>query len=397
MDSLMNLAGHAMSKPIIKSFAQSGISIITPDGKTYDLNRGKKNDVEPIVIKDWRFFWDLVSGYDLGFAEGYLNGTWDHDNLPKLFQHLSTQPSHGLANSIGVYAPAKIAARITQYIKSKNSLKRAKKNISDHYDLSNDFFQGFLDNSMTYSCAVFEDNQTSLHVAQQTKINRLINAANTRPGQSILDIGCGWGSLALNAATIHSLNVSAVTLSKNQFESFNERIKENDLQTVIDLKHKDYRVIEGKFDHIFSVEMLEAVGHNGVDTFFKKCSTLLDSGGSLQIQVIVVPDDRYDTYRKNCDYIQKYIFPGGLLLSQKILNDSANKHSFEIYRSEKIGHHYSKTLAIWREKLKSNWPKIEQLGFEERDFRKFFYYFSYCEGAFRSEHINTLQISYRKR
>ena len=391
------MAGHAMSKPIIKSFSKSGVSIITPDGKTHHLNNSFDNNIGPIIIRDWRFFWDLIAGYDLGFAEGYLNGTWQHDNLPKLFEHLSSLPSQGLANSIGIYAPAKIAARITQYIKSKNSLTKAKKNISDHYDLSNDFFESFLDRSMTYSCAVFEDDINSLDVAQQTKINQLISAAGTKPGQSILDIGCGWGSLALNAATNHSLNVSAVTLSQNQFESFDERIKANDLTSVIDLKHMDYRIFEGKFDHIFSVEMLEAVGHNGVDTFFEKCSTLLDSSGSLQIQVIVVPDDRYDSYRKNCDYIQKYIFPGGLLLSQKILNESADKHGFQIYRSERIGHHYSKTLAMWRTNLESNRSKIENLGFEERDFRKFFYYFCYCEGAFRSEHIDTLQISYKKR
>ena len=385
-----------MSKPILKSFAQSGISIITPDGKTHELGSVLGNPIEPITVKDWGFFWDLVSGYDLGFAEGYLNGRWDHNNLPRLFQHLSTLTSQGLASAIGVYAPSKIAARITQHVKSKNSLKSAKKNISDHYDLSNDFFESFLDNSMTYSCGIFEDNENSLDVAQQTKINHLLNAAGVRSEQSILDIGCGWGSLALSAATNYSLNVSAVTLSKNQFDSFNKRIGDNNLTHVIDLKRMDYRMMEGKFDHIFSVEMLEAVGHNGVDTFFEKCSNLIRTNGSLQIQVIVVPDDRYDTYRKNCDYIQKYIFPGGLLLSERLLNNSAAKYGFEIYRSEEIGHHYAKTLASWRTNLESNWPAVKQLGFKERDFRKFFYYFSYCEGAFQSGHINTLQISYRK-
>ena len=335
-------------------------------------------------------------GYDLGFAKSYLEGKWDYNDLPSLFTYLANKSTGSQPAFLANLAPQKIVARAVQALRSSNSLSWSRRNISAHYDLSNDFFSNFLDASMTYSCAVFDKTENTLEEAQYNKIRSLIQGAKTSANDSILDIGCGWGGLSRTAAAEFGANVTAVTLSLAQFKYAVNLFRDQGLEDRIKLLNTDYRLLQGQYNHIFSVEMLEAVGHRGTSEFFRKCSSLLKPGGTLQIQVITIPNERYHLYRRNCDFIQKFIFPGGLLLSPDLVRNEAIKAGFLVQKERKIGRHYITTLQHWRKNLVENKDKITQLGFEERDYRRFIYYFSYCEGAFNSGRVDDYQFFLRK-
>ena len=251
---------------------------------------------------------------------------------------------------------------------------------------------------MTYSSAYFNDSNLNLEDAQYAKIDNLFNKSGLKNNDHILDVGGGWGSLIIRAAKKFNCTGIAVTLSKNQYEFTKSKINQMKLNNQIDVILEDYRNIKGKFDKIFSVEMLEAVGHNGLKDFFQHSNILLKQNGSLALQVITVPDDRYESYRKNCDFIQKYIFPGGLLLSHKHILDTMSTNSdLEEKSYISIGEHYVKTLQLWRQNFQNNFDQINKMGFEENFIRKFLYYFSYCEAAFETKHIDNLQIFIKKK
>jgi cyclopropane-fatty-acyl-phospholipid synthase len=373
-----------------------GITLKTPDGFSHDLTQDNAVSEIKISVNNWTFFWDLLIGYDLGFAESYLNGKWDCRDLPGLFRHLSKSRSDNLFSRLLNYSPNKFRARISQRIKSSNTLVWASRNVREHYDLSNEFFSLFLDPSMTYSSAVYKSDDQNLEEAQISKLDILLSRGQLKPSDHILDIGCGWGSLALRAAKEYNCKVTGLTLSKNQYSYVRELVDRSQLAGKIKVKLLDYRKLEGVFNHIYAVEMLEAVGHVGIDQFFLKCSKLLADNGSLQIQVITVPDNRYESYRNNCDFIQKHIFPGGMLPSLEIIEKSAKKNGFELMHSNSLRKHYEQTLRTWRSNLLERWDKNQVSGFGLRDYRKFYYYFSYCEGAFASQHIDNYQLSFKK-
>ena len=396
MKLIRKLFGMALSNILGKKLLEESIDIITPDGQSILSRTNTSNAAHTLVVNKWSFFWDMLTGYDLGLAESYIKGKWDHNDLTSLFKYLASKTADNNLPSIGNIAPKKMYARLVQRFKSTNSIKWAKRNISQHYDMSNDFFKTLLDPSMTYSCGIFETSTSSLEDAQYQKINTLIERSKLSSSDSILDIGCGWGSLSTTIASNHGANVTAVTLSQRQYEYFHNLLKKNDLKRNVDLQITDYRFIKGQFDHIFSVEMLEAVGHKGTQEFFQKCASLLKNGGTLQIQVITIPHSRYDAYKNNCDFIQKYIFPGGLLLSLETIKHAAHAAGFTIYNESSIGLHYAKTLSHWRKNFMRNYDTILELGFEATDIRRFLYYFCYCEGAFLSDAIDDHQLSFRK-
>ena len=396
MKLIRKLFGMALSNILGKKLLEESIDIITPDGQSILSRTNTSNAAHTLVVNKWSFFWDMLTGYDLGLAESYIKGKWDHNDLTSLFKYLASKTADNNLPSIGNIAPKKMYARLVQRFKSTNSIKWAKRNISQHYDMSNDFFKTFLDPSMTYSCGIFETSTSSLEDAQYQKINTLIERSKLSSSDSILDIGCGWGSLSTTIASNHGANVTAVTLSQRQYEYFHNLLKKNDLKGNVDLQITDYRFIKGQFDHIFSVEMLEAVGHKGTQEFFQKCASILKNGGTLQIQVITIPHSRYDAYKNNCDFIQKYIFPGGLLLSLETIKHAAHAAGFTIYNESSIGLHYAKTLSHWRKNFMRNYDTILELGFEATDIRRFLYYFCYCEGAFLSDAIDDHQLSFRK-
>ena len=388
--------GKKLSPLILSRFKGIGVLIETPDGAVHRLENHELDNSQTITIKKWSFFYDLLVGYDLGFAESYINEKWECTNLASLIKHLSKSSPDNSISRLSKYLPKKIKSRISQQIRSSNTLKWAKRNIEEHYDLSNEFFSSFLDPSMTYSSAIFNTNDENLSVAQNRKLETLLGNSEISENDKILDIGCGWGSLMLKAASDYNCEVSGVTLSKNQYKYASKLLQDHNLTDKTEIMLMDYRKIESKFDHIFSVEMLEAVGHKGINDFFKKCAQILNKNGTIQVQVITIPDEHYDSYRKNCDFIQKYIFPGGMLPSLGILQKSAQENGFEILKTRSLGSDYVKTLRAWRNNLYSNRKDWKDIGFDNSDYRKFEYYFSYCEGGFDSGHIDNFQISFKR-
>ena len=394
--NVSSLIGKLISKIVIKRFQIPGLSIKTPDNKIFHLSENPEKDLGTISINDWSFFWDVAMGFDLGMAKAYLKGKWDHPDLPNLFKNIASEYQKTNFEYAKKIAPVKLYSIIAQSIKSSNTKKWAKKNVSAHYDISNEFFKIFLDPSMTYSCAVFDTDKTSLEKAQETKIKNILSYSEIKKHDSILDIGCGWGSLSIQASKDFDANVTGVTLSNNQYKYASNKIKTEEMTDKVSIKYDDYRNIKGKYDRIFSIEMLEAVGHTGVSDFFSHCSSLLKDDGTLQIQIITIPDEKYDSYKSNCDFIQKYVFPGGLLLSLDNIENASKKYGFKITNKVEIGTHYAKTLSHWREKLEKNFPDFSHRTLNIYDYRKFYYYFSYCEGGFLSKNISTYQITLKK-
>tara|TARA_Y100000814_G_scaffold125569_2_gene90632 strand:- start:3078 stop:4250 length:1173 start_codon:yes stop_codon:yes gene_type:complete len=385
-----NILGKLIHPLILKSLHNLPINIRLPNDKLISNNSSKE-----ITVHEWSTFWDILWAYDIGFSHAYLKGKWDTDDLPGIFELLS-QTNNNEYSIVSGFALGKIPSIISQRIRSSNSIKKAPKNIQDHYDLSNDFFKGFLDKSMTYSSAIFSEETKTLHEGQLKKIDSLLSKAKIQKESWILDIGCGWGGLISRASQQFNCQSTGITLSKNQFQFSKELISELSLESKISIELQDYRLIDNKFDHIFSVEMLEAVGHKGINEFFHKCSQILNDKGTLQIQVITIPDERYEIYRKNCDFIQKFIFPGGLLPSLQYIKESANNFGFKITEQTSLRIDYVKTLKYWSDNLSENWNALAELGFSELDFRKFQYYFAYCQGAFSSGHIDNIQLSFSR-
>ena len=396
MNKVTQWIGRQLSSALISRFRDANLTICTPDGVLHSLGHENHEGFDPIRINDWSFFWDLLMGHDLGLAKSYLEKKWEHGNLPVLFRQLAHQADQISSVKSITLAPEKLYSKYFQRLRSSNSMWWASRNISAHYDMSNEFFENILDSSMTYSCGIFENENNSLRQAQEQKLDVLFYNSGLEVGQRILDIGCGWGGLITRASQLHGVHATGVTLSEQQYNYSCSKNAQDDLVASQEILFQDYRTISGEFDHIFSVEMLEAVGFKGIYQFFEKCALLLKKGGTIQIQVIIVPDERYESYRRNCDFIQKYIFPGGELPSLGVIEDAANKFGFSLNRSQSIGEDYVITLQKWRERLHINAEKIFKLGFSQRDFRRFDYYFSYCEGAFEAGHIDNFQLSYVK-
>ena len=391
MFNLTDILGKHLHRRILKSFGALNLNVTTPDGYLHQL--GNKETDAHIHIRRWSVFWDMLIGFDLGFAKAYIDGKWDSTDLTYLFESIAGSDESDSPSNIGRFAPIKIKAQLEQRVRVSNNRFWAKRNIKRHYDLERAFFQGFLDESMTYSSAVFEDSNQSLELGQQNKVDLLFAKCDLNETDHILDIGCGWGYLMTTASIKFGCKATGVTLSKNQFDYCQDLIHKLGLEGQVEVILGDYRQITGKFDHIFSVEMIEAVGHNGIDIFFDKCFTLLKSSGSIQMQAINIPHTRYDNYRRNCDFIQKYIFPGGLLPSLNRIHDSANRHGFGVTTYESIGLDYASTLEQWKINLRSNLQEMQDYGFDSKFLRMFDYYFSYCAGAFKTGHIDNHQIS----
>lgn len=393
LGTLGETIGRALAPVVLKNMSSLGVKVTTPDGNSIN---GEKNDsLSPpgIRVIDWSFFGDLVLGYDLGLADAYINRKWDCENLPGLFKFLASRSRDNRFDKYWNLAPGKIIARARQAIRSSNSLKWAKKNISAHYDMSNDWFGLFLDSGMIYSCAEFKHVEDDLEAAQNRKLDFFLSNSNIKERDHILDIGCGWGGLICKAAKDYGCMATGVTLSRNQYEYCLALVEKLGLANRVKILLQDYRSLDGKFDHVYAIEMLEAVGHNGIGEFFSKTNKLVQGSGTLNLQVITVPDERYEAYRKNCDFIQKYIFPGGLLPSMSSIKYSTNANSdFVIKTNRSIGKYYPATLINWRNNLFGNLEKARSIGFSDNDVRRFDYYFSYCAGAFEARHIDNRQI-----
>jgi cyclopropane-fatty-acyl-phospholipid synthase len=283
------------------------------------------------------------------------------------------------------------------HLMNRNSLNGSRKNISAHYDLSNEFFGTFLDDNMMYSAAIYPDSNCSLETASINKLDRVCTQLELSPEDHLLEIGTGWGGMAIHAAKNYGCKVTTTTISREQHAYAEKRIREEGLEDRVTLLLEDYRDLAGKYDKLVSIEMIEAVGHSYLSGFFEKCSSLLKDDGLCLIQAITIPDQRYDFYRQETDFIKRYIFPGGHLPSlgviQKCLGQNTNMQLTDL---EDIGYDYALTIREWNKRLQSNLCQLKALGYDDNFIRMWEFYFCYCEAGFLEKSISTVQLTFMK-
>jgi cyclopropane-fatty-acyl-phospholipid synthase len=280
-----------------------------------------------------------------------------------------------------------------QRLRDANTLRGSRRNIGRHYDLSNDLYRVFLDESMTYSCGVFTSPTDTLEEAQRAKLDGICRRLGLQRGQHVLEIGSGWGSFAMHAAQHYGCRVTSITLSAEQQRLATERIAAAGLSDLVDIQFRDYRKMTGLFDHIISIEMLEAVGYEYFATFFRACDRLLKQHGRMFLQTITVPDQRFDSYRREFDWIRKYIFPGGCLASVAAVNETLKRHTtLQMEWMREIGTHYAPTLRHWRERFFAKLPEVRRLGFDDRFIRMWEFYLASCEAGFATRYIGDVQM-----
>jgi len=324
----------------------------------------------------------LMSGY-IGLAEGYIEGEWFTPSLSDLFDFGNANQRVLDRKLSGSYL-GRITHKLSHFLR-RNSRKGSQKNISAHYDLGNSFFSKWLDASMTYSSALFtERSQETIEDAQLNKYRRIVEELNIKPGHRVLEIGCGWGGFAEFLAKETKSEVTAITISREQYEFSLKRIHNAGLDHLVNIEYCDYRDISGEYDRIVSIEMLEAVGEAYWPSFFKILSDRLCDNGMAMIQVITVPDTEFETYRKTVDFIQKFVFPGGMLLSPGKIDQHARAVGLILDGSLFFAESYVQTLDIWRNKFNSCWKEIAPLGFDDRFRRMWEYYLSFCAAGFRN-------------
>lgn len=369
-----------------------------PDGETIQFGDPTSSGREAVSIqvKHYRFFTRFLLGADVGAGEGFTSGDWDTDDLTRVLTFFVDNREFLDLRRVWWAKPVRLLNHLAHRLR-RNSLSGSKKNIEDHYDLGNEMFSLFLDKTLTYSCAVFDDPDDELETAQLRKLDRILDKAGIKPGDHILEIGCGWGSLAVRAVHRFGCRVTCLTLSEKQRDVVLERLEREGISDYVTVKVQDYRKETGQYDHIVSIEMIEAVGEEFLARFFEQCGTLLKPGGRLVIQAITMPHERMSWYRRSCDWIQKHIFPGCFVPSLKLLLERASTaKQLKLVETEEIGPHYARTLREWADRFAKNRSKVLQQGFSDHFFRKWRYYFSYCEAGFKTSVLGTSQIVFEK-
>lgn len=386
-----------LSRRIIEAYLakirRGRLDLVLPGGIVRSFGETRDAPDAVIRVQNFRFFTRLIRDAGIGLGEGYVAEDWDTPDLTAVLNlMIDNKPSFEAAGDRVLGRIGEWFGRLGHLIR-RNTLRGSRKNIEEHYDLSNDFFQTFLDGSMMYSAAVFDGPDDTLEAAQQRKLQRILDKARISAGDHVLEIGCGWGAFAIKAARETGCRVTGITLSKEQLRLATERAREAGVSDRVEFRLCDYRHVEGQFDRIVSIEMLEAVGHEYLPVFFQTCERLLKPHGIIVLQTIAIPDQRYDSYRRGCDWIQKHIFPGGHLPSLTALTQVMTRVSrLFVEHAENIGVHYARTLAEWRIRFREQSARVEALGFDRAFRRKWEYYLCYCEAGFARRYLNDFQL-----
>jgi len=374
---------------------RAGSLVVTlPDGRKVHLESHAAGPQAELVIKDYHFARRLLMAGEIGFGEGYLQGEWESPHLETLIELMSVN-----RRVLDEIMPGRFAQRMLQllaHMLHRNTRSGARQNIRAHYDLGNVFYQTWLDQTMTYSSAVFAPGDNDLAAAQERKYRLLAERAGVRPGESVLEIGCGWGGFAEFAARELGCKVTGLTISKEQFEFATERMQKAGLADRVTIALRDYRDERGTFDRIVSIEMFEAVGEGFWPGFFRQMRERLRPGGTAGLQVITIAEWLWPSYRREVDFIRRYIFPGGMLPTVTIMRGLGEKYGLPMLNEWAFRHDYAATLAQWRERFLAAWPKLKPLGFDERFRRMWEYYLSYCEGGFRGGSIDVRQMVFAR-
>jgi cyclopropane-fatty-acyl-phospholipid synthase len=349
-----------------------------------------------VTVHDPLFYRDLALGGSLGASESYVAGHWSCDDLPTLMR-IMVRNGEQLTGLDRGLARLRAPLRKVAHLLNRNSRRGSRRNISAHYDLSNDFFQLFLDETMTYSCAIFEREDATLAEASTAKLDRVCRRLALTPQDHVLEIGTGWGSFALHAAREYGCRVTTTTISREQHELATRRVQETGLQDRVTVLLSDYRDLAGQFDKVVSIEMIEAVGHEYLDAFFAAVSDRLRPEGMALIQAITIRDQEYDRYRRSVDFIRSHIFPGSCLTSVSAVMATVKRATdMGLCHLEDITPHYVRTLLSWRERFWANADRVRALGFPEHFLRMWDHYLCYCAGGFAERWIGTVQMLFAK-
>ena len=357
------------------------ITIVTPGGGHIEHAAAHPGHEATVVLHSWRALRRLVTGGDIGFARAYLEGEWSSPDLTA-FIALVADNILAFETVLDGFLPIRWAGRL-RHLARANSRAGSRRNIAFHYDLGNDFYRLWLDDSMSYSAARAVPQGITLEAAQADKLERIVELLDIMPGQRVLEIGCGWGALAC-AIAARGAHVTGLTLSQEQAAFARKAAEEAGLSDSIDIRLQDYREVAGTFDRIVSIEMIEAVGEAYWPVYFDTLRARLTPGGKAVLQVITMGEDRFDSYRADTDFIQYFVFPGGMLPATSVIASEARRAGLSLHNAETFAEGYADTLAEWRRRFTARWDEIAALGFDERFRRLWHYYLCYCEAGFRT-------------
>jgi cyclopropane-fatty-acyl-phospholipid synthase len=375
---------------VLKNIDNGFLVITKTNGEILKFGNSSDDLKVSITIKDESFNYNLIKSGSIGLGECYMKGFFITNNLSD-FIELTARNIKTIYKFSGI-----LDLPLINFFKNKvvkNTKNRSKENIAKHYDLGNDFFSLWLDKTLTYSSAVFENPKQDLLEAQNNKYQKLINLLKPKNGSKVLEIGCGWGGFAEYLGMNYDVKLDCITISKKQFEFAKDRIHRCGLNEKVNIEIKDYRDLKNKYDHIASIEMIEAVGQNYLDSYFNTIKKNLSPSGTVGIQAITIDDKLSKRYKNKQDFIQKYIFPGGFLPSKSELKNYANINDLKFIEYNSYADHYADTLIIWREKFNKEWDLIKEQGFDLTFKRMWQFYLSYCEAGFKSKNIDLIQFS----
>lgn len=379
---------------VVARLKRGSLRLDLPDGRKLVFQGAEAGPSAEMTVRSYRFARRMMAGGDLGIAESYLRGEWDTPDLTQFFYLFCVN-----TDMMGNVLARNPVVRFWQWMRFRmqsNSRRQARRNIHAHYDLGNAFYSAWLDPTMTYSSALFEDDTPDLTAAQNNKYRRLAEAINLQPGQTVLEIGCGWGGFAEYVAREIGCKVTGLTISQEQFDFATKRMADAGLSDKVEIKFLDYRDEKGLYDRIASIEMFEAVGEEYWTTYFGQLRDRLKPDGIAGLQVITIQEALYPNYRRELDFIRRYIFPGGMLPTATIMRELGDRYGLKLATDRMFGIDYARTLSQWRDTFLEKWPSLTTLGFDERFRRMWEFYLSYCEAGFRAGTIDVRQMVYRK-
>ena len=390
------LKAPASAKAVLLALLQlkgGSAAIALPDGRVLLFGDGAGPQVD-FRIRSYRFARRVLKNGDIGFAEGLMAGEWESNDLSALLTLLASNVERFTRLLEG--GPLGKAVHWLRHLSNANTKSGSRRNILAHYDLGNAFYSAWLDASMTYSSARFDAQVRDLEAGQRAKYKALAEHLDLKAGDHVLEIGCGWGGFAEFAAREYGARVTGITISDEQLAYARARMEKAGLTDQVEIRRQDYRDVEGQFDKVASIEMFEAVGEKYWPAYFAKIANVLKPGGRAGLQIITIRDELFDTYRKRADFIQRYVFPGGMLASVERLREETSKVGLVWREVEAFGQSYADTLAEWAKRFKAKWTDIHALGFDERFKQLWLFYLSYCEAGFRTGRTDVVQLELAK-
>ncbi len=379
----------------LKSIENGNLKLVNYDGKVYHFGDLKNSLATDIQINNPKFYLNIILGGSSALGEAHINKDFYSSNITNLIE--LTARNIKLIYSFSGSVKLQIIKNILKRIFKSNTKSKSLEHISKHYDLGNDFFSKWLDKTLTYSSAIYENKNDNLEIAQRNKYQKLIDLLNLKDGNKVLEIGCGWGGFSEYLAKKQDVLIDCITISKKQYEFSKKRIFQSGLNNKVNVMFLDYRDLKNKYDKIASIEMIEAVGEKYLDKYFNTIKNSLNPAGSAAVQGIIIKDDLFERYRINEDFIQKYIFPGGFLPSLSHIKRLTKKNQLRLDKINSYSEDYAKTLLTWKNNFFGAWDNITPLGFNESFKRMWEFYLSYCEAGFKAKNIDLIQFSMSNR